>query len=139
MAILLIYAVTFTACGKRDKDSGIKEVDIYNVVKEVFLTDKGYTDELSKHVSKDVFEGTNIYGIYDVNSIDYTRPFDVEFSLKEDSQNKKKDIIYVKMTYSVIIRDSHNKTVGGSSEIPITFTVKKTGSDWYIVEKYEAP
>lgn len=34
-------------------------------------------------------------------------------------------MIYVKMNYSVIITDSQGKEVGGSWDIPITFTVKK--------------
>ena len=68
---------------------------------------------------------------------DYKKPFKVDFSLKEDSQNKVKDIVYVKMIYSVKITDSQNKVIGGSSDIPITFTVKIMGNDWYITEKEE--
>ena len=49
----------------------------------------------------------------------------------------KKDIVYVKMTYSVMIKDATGKSVGGSKDVPITFTVKRTGSNWYITDKYE--
>jgi hypothetical protein len=41
------------------------------------------------------------------------------------------------MTYSVMIKDSQGKDIGGSWDIPITFTVKKTGNEWYIIDKYE--
>jgi hypothetical protein len=114
-----------------------KNIDIYNVVKEAFLTDKGYSNELSKHMSKEVFIKTNIYDTYAVNDPEYKKPFKVTFSLKEDSQNVNNNIVYVKMTYSVMIKDSQDKGVGGSRNIPITFTVKKTGNTWYIIDKYE--
>lgn len=130
--------VVFTSCGKNNKSNDNKKyVDIYNVVKETFLTDKGYTNELSKNISEEVFKKTNIYNAYNVNNPDYKKPFKVDFSLKEDSQNKVKDIVYVKMIYSVKITDSQNKVIGGSSDIPITFTVKIMGNDWYITEKEE--
>lgn len=50
----------------------------------------------------------------------------------------KKDIVYVKMTYSVMIKDATGKSIGGSRDIPVTFTVKITGTNWYITDKYEA-
>ena len=84
-----------------------------------------------------VFDNTNIYNAYAVRDTKYKKPFKVDFTLKEDSQNVKKDIVYVQMTYSVDITDSQGKCVGGSRDIPITFTVKKTGNEWYIISKYE--
>ncbi|MFV3010726.1 hypothetical protein ACLD43_02975 [Clostridium botulinum] len=56
----------------------------------------------------------------------------------EDSQKKINDIVYVKMNYSVEITDSQNKSIGGSRNIPITFTVKITGDSWYIIEEKPA-
>lgn len=135
MLVTLIFI--FTSCGKSNISSNTKNIDIYNVVKEAFLTDKGYSDELSKHMSEEVFKKTNIYNNYAVNSPEYKKPFKVDFSLKENSQDVKKDIVYVKMTYSVMITDSQGKGVGGSRDIPITFTVKKTENEWYIIDKYE--
>lgn len=64
--MFILFICVFTSCGKTNNNNTIKEVDIYNVVKEVFLTDKGYSNELSKHVSKEVFEQTNIYNAYNV-------------------------------------------------------------------------
>ncbi|MBU3102016.1 MULTISPECIES: hypothetical protein [Clostridium] len=107
-------------------------------MKETFLTDKGYSNELSKHISQEVFNQLNIYGCYDVNSSDFKKPFKVDFSLKEDSQTKKKDIVYVNMIYSVNIFDSQNKSVGGSTDIPITFTVKIINGEWHITGKKES-
>jgi hypothetical protein len=111
--------------------------DTYTVVKEAFLTDKGYSDELSKHMSQEVFKRINIYNTYNVDSPDYKKPFKVDFSLKENSRFKVPGIIYVKMIYSVEITDSQNKAIGGSRDIPITFTVKNINGEWYITEKYE--
>jgi len=130
--MVILFICTFTSCGKSNK-----EVDIYNVVKEVFLTDKGYSNELSKHISQEVFEKTNIYNAYPVNSTEYKRPFKIDFSLKEDSQNKVNNLVYVKMIYSVKITDSQNKVVGGSWDVPITFTVENIEGDWYITKKEE--
>jgi len=105
----------------------------YNVVKEAFLTDKGYSNELSKHMSQQVFKGINIYNAYDVSK----PAFKVDFNLKEESRVKIAGTVYVKMTYSVKIINSNNILVGGSSNIPITFTVKNIKGEWYITEKDE--
>lgn len=126
-----------TSCGKANKNDKVKYVDIYNVVNEVFLTDKGCSNELSNHVSQEVFEKTNIYNAYPVNSIEYKRPFKVDFSLKEDSQSKINHIVYVRMIYSVKITDSQNKVIGGSLNIPIIFTVENKEDGWYITKKEE--
>ncbi|MBZ9689614.1 hypothetical protein G9F72_025390 [Clostridium estertheticum] len=106
----------------------------YNVVKEAFLTNKGYSNELSKHMSQQVFKTTNIYNTYPINN---KGTYKVEFSLKEDSRIKVLGIVYVKMTYSVKIMDSNNILVGGSSRIPIKFTIVNKKGEWYITEKYE--
>ena len=94
---------------------------------------------MSKHIAPQVFKQTNIYNIYNVNDPGYKKPFRVDFSLKEVSQNKKNDRIYIKMIYSVDIFDSQNKEIGGSWNVPITFTVNNMKSDWYIIKKEEAP
>ena len=137
LVLFIICISIFTLFTVINKNSNIKHVDITNVVKETFLTDNGYSNELSKHISQEVFKQTNIYNAYDVNSADYKKPFKVDFSLKEDSQTKKNDLVYVKMIYSVSIFDSQNKSVGGSKDIPITFTVKNINGEWYITEKEE--
>ena len=133
--MLVAFIFIFASCGK----SNSKNINIYNVVKEAFLTDKGYSDDLSKYMSEEVFKKTNIYNTYDVNNSAFKKPFKVDFSLKEDSQNVKGDLLDVKMIYSVMITDSQGRSIGGSSNIPITFTVKITGNEWYIIDKYEAP
>lgn len=109
--------------------------DTYNVVKEAFLTNKGYSDDLSKHMSQEVFKRTNIYSAYAINN---KNTYKVDFSLVEDSRIKVVDKVYMKMTYSVKITDSNNILVGGSSHIPIKFTIVNINDKWYITEKEEA-
>ncbi|MDS1004523.1 hypothetical protein P9J83_13585 [Clostridium sporogenes] len=46
-------------------------------------------------------------------------------------------MIFVKMIYSVEIKNSQNKTMGGSLDVPIIFTVKNQNGNWYIVSKEE--
>ena len=106
----------------------------YNVVKEAFLTNKGYTNELSKHMSQEVFKKTNIYSAYLLND---KETYKVDFNLKENSLMKVAGIVYVKMTYSVKIMDLQNNLVGGSSDVPITFTIKNIKNEWYITEQKE--
>jgi len=138
---ILMGLIIFTqgACGKQVKTEAPRFVEINDVVKEAFLTDKGFSDELSKHMTKEVFNKTNIYNIYPVNSPEFKKPFKIDFSLKEISQRKENDIVQVYMIYSVMINDSNNKPIGGSGDIPITFTVQvqKTGSGWTIIKKEE--
>ncbi|MBZ9635176.1 hypothetical protein [Clostridium sp. FP1] len=109
--------------------------DTYNVVKEAFLTNKGYTNELSKHMSQQVFKRTNIYNAYPA---DNKKTYKIDFSLKEDSRRSKNNTVYVKMIYSVKIMDLQNNIIGGSSHVPITFTIKNINGEWYITEKEEA-
>jgi hypothetical protein len=57
LAILIGFIIlTQGACGKLAKTEAPKYVEINEVVKEVFLTDKGFSDKLSKHVTKEVFK-----------------------------------------------------------------------------------
>ncbi|MGH4137435.1 hypothetical protein [Clostridium sp.] len=111
------------------------KTDTYDVVKETFLTNEGYTDELSKHVAPQVFKRTNIYDAY--GGLNKKETYKVDFSLKVNSQIKVAGIVYVKMTYSVKVMDLQGKIIGGSSDIPITFTIKNIKGEWYIMEKSE--
>lgn len=135
--MLIPFMYVITSYVKDSINSNVRNVAIYTVVKDIFLTDKGYSDELAKYVSQEVFEKTNIYNVYNVNSPDYKKPFKVEFNLKRDSQSKVNNIVYLKMIYSVKITDSQNQVIGGSRDIPITFTVENNEDDWYITEKEE--
>lgn len=132
--ILLCFIIISSYTYIKFMPSWFSKADTYNVVKQVFLTNKGYSNELSKHMSQQVFKTTNIYSAYPLNN---KKTYNVDFSLKENSQNKFLSIVYVKMTYSVKIFDLQNKLVGASLDIPITFTIKNINGNWYITEKEE--
>ncbi|MGJ0906601.1 hypothetical protein ACR764_03655, partial [Clostridium botulinum] len=38
-----------------------KYIHVYDVVKEAFITEKGYSNKLPKHISEEVFKKINIY------------------------------------------------------------------------------
>lgn len=140
IAILMgLLILTLGACGKPANTEVLKYVEINDVVKEAFLTDKGFSDELSKHLTKEVFGKINIYNAYPVSSPEYKKPFSVDFSLAEISQKKDGDTVKVEMIYSVIITDANFKTVGGSRDVPITLTVKVVDGGWIITNKEEQP
>ncbi|MDT8719042.1 hypothetical protein IAI10_20545 [Clostridium sp. 19966] len=100
------------------------------------MTDKGYTEDTAKHISQTAFERINIYHVYNVNNPKYKKPFKINFYLKEDSQRKNGNIIHVNMIYSVEIKDTNNKTLGGSLHVPMVLEVEKA-DDWYIVTEHE--
>ena len=88
-AILLGFLVlALGACGTLTKTDAGKYVDINDVVKEAFVTDKGFSEELSKHMDKEVFDKVNIYNAYPVNSPEFKKPLKVDFSLREIAQKK---------------------------------------------------
>ncbi|APH16512.1 hypothetical protein NPD5_1079 [Clostridium sporogenes] len=58
MIILVLIIPIFIYCNKVNNSK--KYIDTYDVVKEAFLTDGGYSDKLSKHISKEVFEYISI-------------------------------------------------------------------------------
>lgn len=116
-----------------------KYVDIYDVVKEAYLANNGYTNEISKYMVEDVFKRTN-YKHYE-NDPQYTKPLKVDFSLKEVYQTKDKEnnLIYVDMIYTIVITDANGAMVRGSWKNHSTFTVKITDNGWIIIDKYEKP
>lgn len=132
VCLTIMSAYTYTKVMPR----WFSKTDTYNVVKEIFLTNKGYSSELSKHVSPQVFKRTNIYSDYgDLNT---KKTYKIDFTLKEKSQTKSKNTVYVKMTYSVKIMDLQGNILGGAEHIPITFTVKYIKGEWYITDKEES-
>jgi hypothetical protein len=139
--LIIIFALILVllSYGIYSLSSKNKHVDIYNIVKEAFLTENGYSVEISNRMTKEVFERINAYNRFGGlnNRPEIEKPFKIDFSLKEDSQKAKRDIIYVQMTYTIKIWDSNNKVAGSSKDIPITFTVKKTGNEWYIIDTHE--
>ncbi|HCW52893.1 MAG TPA: hypothetical protein DG753_03950, partial [Clostridium sp.] len=104
----------FNGCSNTNNTSNI---DISNVVEEAFVTEDGYSDELSKHMSEDVFKKINVFNTYAVNNPEYVKPVNVNFSLKEFSRESRYNTIYVNMIYSVFITDSQDNSIGGSSNI----------------------
>jgi len=136
--LLVIIILTQGGCGKISKTEAPTYGEVGDVVRVAFLTDKGFNDELSKHMTKEVFNKTNIYNTYPVNSPEYKKPLSVDnFHLSETSQKKDGDTVKVEMIYSVEITDSNHKSVGGSKDIPITFTVQMVDGGWIITNKEE--
>ncbi|MBX4260915.1 hypothetical protein KTC96_07105 [Clostridium estertheticum] len=135
IGIILCLGIMSTYAYTKIMPRWFSQSDTYNVVKETFLTNKGYSNELSKHVAPQVFKRTNIYSGYgDLNT---KKTYKVDFSLKENSRIRVAGIVYVKMTYSVKIMDLQGNVLGGSEHVPITFTIKYIKGEWYITEKEE--
>ncbi|WP_215831929.1 hypothetical protein [Pelorhabdus rhamnosifermentans] len=113
----------------------IKYVDIYDVVKDAFVTDNGYTNELSKHMTEEVFKRIN-YKKYNKDT-KYIKPLKVDFSLKEVYQTKDNvnNLVYVDMIHSIKVMDANDQIVTGSLDAGITFTVKITEYGWYIIDE----
>lgn len=136
LCLIGFLLLTTIGCAQQTQSDNPK-VDISSVVKEAFITDKGYTGELTKYMTEDVFAKTNIYKIYPVNDLIFKKPVQVDFSIREVSQKKANDKLTVNMVYSVEIKDANNQLVGGSREIPISFTVQTSANGWCIVAKEE--
>ncbi|MBU3157359.1 hypothetical protein [Clostridium estertheticum] len=103
IGIVLCLGIMSTYSYTKIMPGWFSQPDTYNLVKEAFLTNKGYTNELPKHMSQQVFERTNIYNAYPVK-----------------------------------VMDLQNNLLGGSSNIPITFTIENIKGEWYITEKEES-
>ncbi|MGE5627909.1 MAG: hypothetical protein ACM3X7_07300 [Solirubrobacterales bacterium] len=134
---ILLSTVTITIYESNIMKSKNISGDIYAVVKETYITDKGYSGEITQHMKMTVFNEINAYSKYRGDTSQYKKPYKVEFSMKEDSETLIGGILIVKMTYSVNMKDSEDKSVGGSSNIPVTFTIKIIGDKWYILDKSE--
>lgn len=135
LCITICFVFIFSSCGKSAKNNYVNDKDVYNFVKQAFLTKNGYTKEISEHMSEQIFNNINIYKMY--NDPKYKKPFKVDFSLKQSSQEEKENLIYINMIYSVRIRDAQNKDIGGSWNVPVKYIVKQVNNTWYIFEKEE--
>ncbi|MBX4272232.1 hypothetical protein [Clostridium estertheticum] len=137
IGIILCLCIVSSYAYTKFTPQWFSSADTYNVVKEGFLTNKGYSNELSKHMSEQVFKRINIYQYEDLNK---KRTYKIDFTLKEDSRRYKKGVVYVKMIYTLKIMDLQNIQIGpksGSHGITNTFTVKNINGVWYIADNQE--
>lgn len=118
-------------------DINNRNPDIYKVIRDAFLTDKGYTGEVTDHMTRALFEKINIYNTYPVNGIEYKLPLKVYFILQEVSQDRVNEMVYVRMVYSFKIVDSQNKTISEVTHKSVTFTVENANANWYVTGKEE--
>lgn len=135
-----IFIFIFTSCSKNTQNTQNKSVnknEIYTIVKETFLTKDGYTSEISKHMSKDVFNKVNSYKVYSLNDKKYKQPVKINLDLKHKSQETKNGTTYVNMVYTINIKDSQNKEISESQNIPVKFTIETVNNTWYITNKEE--
>ena len=61
--VLGIVALVHTFCSCSNPNN-ISNIDISNVVEEAFITEDGYSDDLSKHMSEEVFKEVNLFNTY---------------------------------------------------------------------------
>ena len=111
--------------------------DTSKIVKEGLLTNKGYSHELSKHMSPQVFKRINIYTYEELNK---KRTYKMDFILMKNSTSYKNGSVYVKMVYSLKIMDLQNNQIGpmsGSEGVTNTFVVKNIKGVWYITDNWE--
>ena len=137
IGIILCISIVGSYARTKFMPQWFSSVDTYKVVKEGFLTKKGYSNELSKHMSQQVFKRINIYK---PNSLNNKKSYKVDFSLKQDSTSFKNGSVYVKMIYSLKVMDLQNNQVGplsGSEGIKNTFIVKNIKNEWYITDNWE--
>ncbi|MBU3178840.1 hypothetical protein KPL47_21245 [Clostridium estertheticum] len=66
IGIILCLGIVSSYAYTKFTPKWFSSVDTYNVVKEGFLTNKGYSNELSKHMSEQVFKRINIYQYEDL-------------------------------------------------------------------------
>ena len=88
--LISIFIISFSAYNKFNyrNDSKNHYVSIDNLVSEAITTISGYTDELSKHMSKNVYLKLNVYALYDKDS-DNSDSIKVSLTLNEVNQHKK--------------------------------------------------
>ncbi|WP_243275735.1 hypothetical protein [Clostridium tyrobutyricum] len=134
---IFIFTFVFTSCNKNTQNNNINRNEIYTIVKEAFLTQSGYSDKISKHMSESVFNKINSYKVYSLNDKKHKKPIKINLDLKQKSQETKSSIIYENMIYSITIKDSQNKTISSSWNVPIKFTIQTSNDTWYITNKEE--
>ena len=135
--IILCLSIVGSYAYSKFTPQWFSSTDTSKVVKEGFLTNKGYSNELSKHMSPQVFKRINIYKYDELNK---KRTYKVVFILKKHSTSFKNGSVYVKMIYSLKIMDLQNNQIGpmsGSEGVTNTFIVKNIKGVWYITDNWE--
>lgn len=135
--LISIFIISFSAYNKFSNRSDSKNhyVSIDNLVSEAITTRSGYTDELSKHMSKNVYLKLNVYALYDKDS-DNSDSIKVSLTLNEVNQHKKNDEIFVYMICDRHVTDQNGNTLL-SGKIPIIFTVIYKEDQIYIKDAQE--
>jgi hypothetical protein len=88
-------------------------------------------------MSEAVFNNINVYKVYSLNDKKYKKPVKINLDLKQKSQETKNGTTYENMIYSITIKDSQNKTISGSWDVPVKFTIQTANDAWYITNKEE--
>ena len=58
--VVIILIMAFLSIGYLTKSSQHHYIDINNLVEEAYTTDAGYSSEVAKHMSLDVYKKSNI-------------------------------------------------------------------------------
>ncbi|CAB1249121.1 hypothetical protein LN736_17110 [Clostridium sp. WLY-B-L2] len=103
-------------------------------MKKAYTTNDGYTKEISKHMSKNVFNKTNGFKVFKGNS-KYKKPYKITFfELKQDSRKIRLNKIYIYMRDSISVSDYNNKEIGGYRNGLVKYTIKKINNTWCITD-----
>lgn len=114
-------------------------VDIDNYVTEAFTSTQEYNSDMEKHISKDVYNASNMYKYY--KGFNQNQPIKLSVTLNEINQHKINDKIYVYMQYDFEVHDSTGNLVSGSWKGPVVFTVTENDDGIYLekMEEFETP
>jgi len=113
-----------------------KYIDINDLVNKAYTSSKGYDSDIAKHMSKDVYNKSNSYSAY--KDFECKKPIKLSLRLTEINQHKINGKVYVYMKYDFDVLDANGKSVSGSRDIPVVFTVTETNKNLYIenVQEY---
>ena len=115
-----------------------KYVNINDLVNKAYTSSKGYDSNLAKHMSKDVFNNSNAYVIYnDFVDFECKKPIRISLRLTEINQHKINGKIFIYMKYNFDALDADGKTVSGAGDVPVVFTVIGTNDNLYIEKSQE--
>ena len=132
---IMLSTLAFIAIQYLNKNKINKYVDIKNLVSETYTTPDGYSENLKKHVSENVFKSSNAYLYYnDLKSGKVETP---HMAINEINQHKINNSIFVYMNYSFTIDDSKGSILHCAMNVPVVFEVINNKDGIYIKNKHE--
>lgn len=108
-----------------------KRLDIDCIIYDIYTMKNGYSTNISKYISKDLFDTINLYNLY---SNTHGKDITVDITMNERKQKKIFNTIYIYKNINTKVLDENDDVLFRNLNIPVIFTIKLKDNCLFIEE-----